>query len=118
MDQLIDLVHIRDTAEDPKSKYQQSPGMVGYVFRRKSPDPTVTQPVFLFCFLLKYLHYRCSTDLNIQFVSDCDFIETIAAQENMNDLFMNHAKLLPPDLSKKVEIRLLDRGYKDISRYC
>ena len=30
MDQLIDLVHIRDSAEDPKNKSMQSPGMVRY----------------------------------------------------------------------------------------
>ncbi|XP_013410203.1 uncharacterized protein LOC106173581 [Lingula anatina] len=74
MDQLLDLVWIKDTADDPQLRHMQSPGVVSE-----------------------------TTQIDDQFTQDCWLADTIAGQERMHTMFSPKARLLPPDLMKSVE---------------
>ncbi|XP_050414177.2 HAUS augmin-like complex subunit 7 [Patella vulgata] len=81
MDQLLDLVCIMDTSEDPREKIFQSPGIV------------------------------CeSSGLQDQFTSDCNYIDQLVLEEKMSTLFKTSVNLLPPDINKNIETKMVEKG--------
>ncbi|XP_052081435.1 HAUS augmin-like complex subunit 7 [Mytilus californianus] len=82
MDNLIDLVCIMDTAEDPQNKALRSPGVV-------SDEMSLYE----------------------QFTSDCNYMDTLMNQEKIGAIFNSRLTLLPADLQRQVEAAWADQGH-------
>ncbi|XP_002734645.1 HAUS augmin-like complex subunit 7 [Saccoglossus kowalevskii] len=88
IDQLIDMVYISETSEDVSKRAMSSPGLI---------DESVSLPE--------------------QVNHDCNLLETIVRQENMNALFSVKTSLLPPDLTKNMRTSMKELGYGPDQRY-
>ncbi|KAL5014850.1 hypothetical protein ScPMuIL_009120 [Solemya velum] len=82
MDQLMDLVCIMDSADDPRIKALQSPGIISE-----------------------------ATGLEDQFHKDCTYVDTLVDQEKLDNLFNPQISLLPPDLQRQIEVSWVAKGY-------
>ncbi|XP_064596867.1 HAUS augmin-like complex subunit 7 [Liolophura sinensis] len=82
LDQLLDIVSIADSAEDPQTKSFSVPGVVSD-----------------------------SWSLEEQFTQDSVYLERLVTQERMTTLFHPAITLLPPDLAHKLERSWVERGF-------
>ncbi|ELU00697.1 hypothetical protein CAPTEDRAFT_224194 [Capitella teleta] len=73
-DQLLDLVCVIDASHDPQKNIMQSPGFIGE-----------------------------GTGLHQQFLADCQLVDDLVDQENVDQVFQIEAKVLPPDISRMIE---------------
>lgn len=81
MDTLLDMVCIVDNADSPNSWSVHRPGI--------SPS-----------------NYK---NLGDQFSTDCDFVDTLASRQPIQNTFKAEVKLLPPDIVKQLEMNKQDR---------
>ncbi|XP_022110069.1 HAUS augmin-like complex subunit 7 [Acanthaster planci] len=80
-DQLLDILCIVDTADNPQKRSLASPGII-------SESMTVEE----------------------QMDHDCQYISTLAAQRDLKDFFSTKLYLLPPDLLRMIENSLKEQG--------
>ena len=55
--------------------------------------------------------------LEEQFHRDIWFLDTVATQGNMNEMFTSRVNLLPPDIMKQIEQGWQDKGYTDKTKW-
>ena len=54
--------------------------------------------------------------LEEQFTRDTWYMDVLASQANMDEMFTSRVNLLPPDLAKQVEKGWRDKGYTDMDK--
>nr|XP_022300647.1 HAUS augmin-like complex subunit 7 [Crassostrea virginica] len=81
MDKLIDLVCIKDAADDPDNKAMRSPGVVSEAM-----------------------------SLEDQFQHDSHLMKALLKQEKVDSVLNPRLSLLPPDLQRQYEVAMVERG--------
>lgn len=81
MDKLIDLVCIRDAADDPENKAMRNPGVISE-----------------------------SMALDNQFHHDSHLMRSLLHQEKVDSVLNSRLSLLPPDLQRQYEVTMVERG--------
>ncbi|XP_061187859.1 HAUS augmin-like complex subunit 7 [Saccostrea echinata] len=81
MDKLIDLVCIKDAADDPDNKSMRNPNVVSE-----------------------------SMPLEDQFQHDSHLMKTLVSQEKVDSMLNPRLSLLPPDLQRQYEVAMVEKG--------